>query len=818
MSDPNQVPVQDRDNAIKDLAKKGDLATEQTEKVSKLLWGAEDEFGSIRRPEPTYEPENGVDFANGEKGALDAPGNGAAAAGFSEPIELVHFGVVYQDGREKFVAAKDPKPVDDTVNYESTPDNVRAVHFRDALQREAVLLAGFLRATKLAVKYRHDTTNSRAVPKAPAEQPAPTERSEGERNSNDREKSAGTSLGGLAGALGGVADLTSGGTGSKSMISENELEPFFKELQRIAPTIDGQTIEYAKLHAAGMDLHVLRCTYEKWITKSLVRLDNKPVDKGMLDALSNSLNPLGLGGPVAKVASVLGPIVKLVQKWATVTTDAYFHMTLDYSAAMTRNIVSSARLMSEDAIRRNAFPAFSVWMKPPPAVKDPNAPPAPPPSKPTILDEAKEAVNKVGNFLKQPVPRCPGTPFLDVAFEEPAPSKAGTRAEDRKGLEQRSVELPQLATRLVGAALVKHGVDLEGLGVVGEYVRDVITEGCRTVADFLHAVYGVTTTVQAKDTIDREHMLAAGRTHLVNKLVYLVLEKLKILRFVRGSGVAFGSVSLDPEALLMQGFERLASALEPALKAIDPILEFAMYELAADLNAARLWCTTDPASAPGAPPTGELTMEAYLAILPATYAKLVRHLVFFLVDTILKLVTDKVLNPALAAVGLPGVSGKPEDNSPLATAQKLAGGPLGLLGGNLGKAGDLVEKVSKKIRDVQELGNAIGKGVERAKDLADGKKYGYGNGPNDNAMAEKSISDGIDDIKNAKGPDEQKKRAEAAKKEADLGAPYPFPKRVVMGMGKAITDDELKAVVAEATKRKMKRTGVADSVTKKAVK
>lgn len=769
-------------NAITDAADKGDLATKPADKISKQFWDAEDSFGSIQRPTPTYEPVNGVNWANGESGALDAPGNGAAAAGFSEPIEFVHFGVVYQDGREKFVAAKDPKPVDDMVNYAQVPDNVRAVHFRDALQRETVLLAGFLRSTKLAVKYRHDTTNSSA-----------------------RDKDASTSMGGLAGALGGLSDLTGGATGSKSMISEDELRPFLEELQRIAPTIDGQSIEYSKLHTAGMDLHVLRTTYERWLKRSIEKLDAKPADKGMLDAAASSLNPLGLGGPVAKVAEVIGPILQLVQKWSTVTTDAYFHMTLEYSYAMNGPIITAARLMSEDAIRRSAFPAFSVWMKPPPPPTDPNAPAAPP-SNPTLIDKVAAGVKDVENFLKRPVPRCPGTPFLDVAFEEPPPSKEGANAADRKGLEVRSVALPELAARLVAEALKKHGVKLDKLGAIGGYVCDVIVEGSRTVADFLHAVYGVVTTLTVDEKIDEAHMLAAGRTHLVNKLVYLALEKLKVLPLLRSTPLNLNGRSyVDPEALVGQGLHALLDALEPALKTIDPILEFAMYELAADLADARKWC-------------GEhFTMEAYLAILPATYAKLVRHLVFFLVDTILKLVTEKVLNPALAAVGLPGVSGAPgDDDSPLGVAKKLGGGPLGLVGGSLGKAGDLVNRVSNAIRDAQALGNALGKGLDRAEKISKGK-YGFGGQDEDNDEAGQSIEDGINDIKNAKGKDKKHDRA-GAPETKKAGDDYPFPSRVGLGMGKAITDDELKAVVAEATKRKMKRTGTADSVTAKAAK
>jgi hypothetical protein len=274
---------------------------------------------------------------------------------------------------------------------------------------------------------------------------------------------------------------------------------------------------------------------------------------------------------------------------------------------------------------------------------------------------------------------------------------------------------------------------------------------------------------------------------------------------------------IDPEALMGQGLARLESLLEPALKAIDPILAFAMYELADDLTDARAWCggaaVVDRVAADGRIEkvlvNDNFTVEAYLAILPATYAKLVRHLVFFLVDKILELFTTNVLNPALKAVGLPGVSNDPKKSGVLGAADALAGGPLGAVTKNLGAAGDLVEKASKVIRDAQALGNAIGKGLERAKQIAE---QGYGHGHNKDA--EDSFNAGIDDIKNAKGEDKSKPRKDkAAPADTPPGDGYPFASRITLGVGKPITDGDITAAKAIAAKHKIAWRDTTDTAT-----
>lgn len=727
----------DKRNFIHDAVAKGDRATAYTDKARDGLWGAEDEFGKVERPAHDYRPRNGINFATGEQGALDAPGGGAAAASYSEPIEFVHFGTIYRDARDKFVPPKDPTPIDDTEHMDPPPtEEHRAIHYRAALQREAILIAGFIRSTKRTVKYRFDPSNS-----SKSQDPG----------------------GAFAGVLMGTADIA-GGAGSKSLIAEDEVAPFLQELTRVAETINSNTIEYSKLHQAGIDLNVLATSYHEWLKTAILRLKHEPaVGGGMLGAAANVLSPLGIGGPLESVSKTIGPIIGTVQCFASITADSYLRMAFEYSNAMNPAIIDACRAMSVDAIRRKANPPFAVWNKPPAPRSKPKELNSAPGGQ-SILQDVSDTKDEIVNFLTRPVPRCPGGPFTDMAFEE----KGGA------GYDVRSKALPKLASKLVAEALGKHGVDVDEPGSFRDYIRTILEEGSRTVIDFLHAVYGVATTLPPDEAIEPAQMIAAGRSHLLNKLAYIPLERFKILGLVRGSGFSFGNTKVNLESLLARGLNALQSALEPALKALDPILEFAMYELATDLDEARTWTT------------GNFTMEAYFAILPATYAKLVRHLVFFLVDTVLQLFTSCVLNPAMRAMGLPGVG---DGSGPLGAASALAGGPLGAVTSGLGFLGDAAQRAGKAVRDAQAVGNAVARGLETAKDLSQ-RKYGSGC-DNDKALADGARA--IDDIENAKSDEPEGRARKNSPSAADVAAKtFPFPCRIVKAVGKRITDDELK--------------------------
>lgn len=728
---------------------------------------------NIRRPTPTFEPDNGVDFANGDQSALDAPGGGAAAAGFSEAIEFVHFGTIYKDARDRFTSPG-AQPIDGTLNHHESvrPTAMRAMHYREALAREAILLAGFFRATKKAITYRFQG------------------------NSNASQAGgSGSGFGAVAGLMTGAADLVGGST-SKSILAEDEVEPFLKELNRIAEAIDAEEIAYETIHRAGIDLHVLRSSYERWLRTALARLDNSPPQKGMLGTIGDKLGAGSALGPLAGAAGAAGkalsgvaekiaPIVSLVQNYATIVQDSFLHLALEYAVAMNPAIVTACRAMSVDAITRNAWPAFAVWHKPGPVV---GAPPPPPPSARSggiqgaiedavddVRTTAEDVVTDVDNFLMRPVPRCPGGKFVAMAFQEPADAN----------LEVRSVKLPELSARLVSAALRKHKIDPTGLGGVGTYVRDLLVEGSRVVVDFLHAVYGVSTGIQVGETIAKEQMLAAGRTHLLNKLIYLPLEKFGLLSPLRAIAPKFnGKAIVDAEQILARGLAKLHEVLGSSVgPKMDAILELTMKEVTDDLNAARAWAGP------------HFTMEAYLAALPTIYGKIVRHLVFGLVDLVLDLLAKQVLDPVLGSLGLPGVG---KGGSPLGAANGLAGGPLGAVGKGAGLVGGEIDKLTQVVRDAKAKLDAADRVQKAAQQF-----LLKGMSTTDSEERRKAWQE-LGDSRAAFGKAKGAKTTKPGGDEAAAVPPapdFPFRQRKKRGVGKVITDGELANVEALAKKK-----------------
>ena len=721
-------------------------------------------YDSVHKKTDPYKADecvyrNGKDFtAVSSDGPLNAPADNSMAVSLSQRVEFIHFGHVYRDGRERF--AHDV--LDDTKAYEKPPVYARAIQYRGALEREAILLAGFLVATKRSLAEQYDTS---------AKSP------------QDGDKPSGAAA--LAGALQGAADLFGGATDTKTVISETELTPFFQELNRIAPTIDQTPIPYDALHQAGLDLHALRVTYYNWVVTSLKRLDSPTPDKGggLLAALP-VLGPV-LSGPL----SFMGPLITLAQKWSLLPMDVYHHMTIDYTRVMLKPVINGCRAMSEDALTRNAHPAFPVWNKPPEPEPEPEPeePPAPKPpweggnvgewttyqanhAKKKVekavdekVDQAKAAVASANNWMTRPTWKTPGSAFLDIVFERnPEQGEAGAEVRTGKPAEH--------AVAIINTQLERFGAGFKDLGFFGPILSRMILEMCTVLADFTRGAYTVLPCLLPDEEVSHDQMLEAGRTHLINQLIYILLDKTSALGWLRQqqTGITLpvlGPLGVSAEGLLGRLLEKLHSVIDSQLSVIDGILKIAMFELAEDLGAAKKWAG------------GHMTLEVYLATLPVEYAKLVRHLVFPLIDLLLHVVYDEVIGRAMGL--LPGLGGGPQ-------------GWANALGGKVRSVGNWAHDAQQTIRDydakVTKIKDAITKGFNPL-GLAE-EKLGF-----KDASAADSETQKLEDEKKAiLGAKGETKDRMASPTEAQPGPDFPFGSRKPSGEAKKIDDPTLKAI------------------------
>src|SRR5262249_39936896 len=142
-------------------------------------------------------------------------------------IEFIHFGHVHTDSSEKF--AQESKVKDDQPLAAKRAEVGRGVRFRAALQREALLIGGYVAQTHAALQ---DWKSS---------------------------------PGGLGQALEAAANLMSafggGGGGGPSGPDPSDLNDYAEAVEKAVDPIAASPAEYPKVHAAGIALHQARADY-----------------------------------------------------------------------------------------------------------------------------------------------------------------------------------------------------------------------------------------------------------------------------------------------------------------------------------------------------------------------------------------------------------------------------------------------------------------------------------------------------------------------------------------------------------------------------
>lgn len=550
-----------------------------------------------------------LDRPSGEDSIPAGPKGGqvGAAFNFSKPIELIHFGTVFRDRSDRFAHEE----VDDMALLEAGELTGRAIQYRAALLRECVLLDSTARGLVDAIQAVYDPP---ADPSAgPLAAPGGLAQSAG-------------GLGGLGALLGFAGDLLGGPAAQSQKMATADFESLIAELDAVWREIDATDIHYEKLHAAGIRLHEIRNALRKYL-------------KTHRDRLENSLSGPSGGGPGVlaglpflgdAVPAALGEYFAFAAAVPHLIFDVYMQTILDLTLVMGPAIDVAARDKTIDAITSGFTPIFPVWYPPPePAEDDPDEAPGPTGigaiddaigEVNQAVEDAEAKVDEVVDLLSRPYERSPGGPFVDRAF---GGLEVGLAADEVAGI---------LALQALKSAV---GFDPPG------FVATFFEKTAAVIGGFVRSVYSQLVTLGARD-VSKDELREAGRRHLVDAVIECIFSSIPQLEFLRDDimppvRLQNWSIPISGRALIDRAKDLLAENLAGPL---EPVMDYAMGDLAATLNDARR-----RAKAP--------TMEAHLAIAPICFAKLLRNVFFPIWDLLMKSVFAEIsaaLSPATGAI------------------------------------------------------------------------------------------------------------------------------------------------------------------------
>jgi hypothetical protein len=648
----------------------------------------------------------------------NAPGSSAPPKSsrfeLGRTIELVHFGRVHRDVARAFHA---PVPVDDTATLDGKTSPGRAVPYRAALEREAVLLAAITKAVTNAL--------------------AEKERAEG----------------GLGDLMKLAADLVGGAGGTAGSAASADMKAFDAKIGQAWDAINRADIEYAALHDAGTKLHEVRASLTAYLLEQL----GKP--SAAAAAAPGILSDLPLVGALPLPGAV-GQVVSTFRKVGGKLHDVSNAMIFGLTVAMQPAIESACHTLSLDGIKQGRSPIYPLWALPPDpaaaekeqkkladldvgdplqgdlkkigalqkindavkgAVDDGNA---------AVNDATKKPMELI-EFLSKEVKPAPGHRYLDAAFQAatgPASALGG------------SEKLAEIAVASFYSAL-SDDVPAFMHGFVQDFVGYVFA----VCVEFLRSTYRVLCSLPGATLVSTRELVAAGSTHVLTHLVDFLTAKLGLDDLLKDLSVPIprqlpslpgihwpeGNLGAAPIAAELKKL-----LIDKAAPFLAPVVEFSMSGLARRLNAHRAW------AGPSA-----MTMEAHLGQLPAELALMFRDLFgpmwTFLTDTVMHLISDfvgKALGPAASALGIAG-DALGTASGLIADAQNKAKQAQAFAKNVEDKAGELVKRLSSvkigigdtgDLSQIEDAADALEKAV-KADPFAGGAPGGKGKGDDDAA-------------------------------------------------------------------------------------
>lgn len=443
--------------------------------------------------------------------------------------EFIHFGYVHPDTGKKF-----PHNIADAYQPETStaPPDGHAIMFRDALEREAIALFGFVSSTKVVL-------------------------------------TEATESGGMIDAVGDLAANAFGGGESAAKPDPTQLDTFLSDIKSVVETINKPAILYPEVHEAGKKLHETRATYVEFC-QTLNDFYIKPPEGNPLDAAA---------GAIANVPGV-GNIMATVQRFAFKMQDMYLAAYLQLRTTHERPIETSAHDLTVKAIKadyKDFAYTYPIWFKKPesqiekpPEDKDKNL------LKP-ITDEIDEQKKNIGGKIDK---------VYDFLGVNGAPEKTpGTKAlTEIFGKLKRPAETTEGALASASACLIT-GVDtaMQDIHGIPEIVKKVMTKINDANIGLLEEVYARLMANGIEGEIESQLLVEAGRRHLSKKIV-AIMGDLASGILPGGGDFSFGL----PGSKTLSAQRFVAKIIEDKLiHYVDPIIERATGDLAGQMEASR---------------------------------------------------------------------------------------------------------------------------------------------------------------------------------------------------------------------------------------
>ncbi len=533
-------------------------------------------------------------------------------------IEFIHFGYVHKTHTNVF-------PHDDFQDDkkdDSVPDGAkpRAIQFRSALEREAILLATFMECAQTVL--------------------------------DARDKSGGA-LGGVGKALNAAGNLLGEGGGGSGKISASDLNSNIQAVVDAAKPILDDTITYTNIHKAGMDLHQARRNYRALLQKIVDEkgATNSDTTGGMMGTVMDAVG--GLGGAAGTMANVLtftqGVVFKpqdiLVKFFALVAQQTELQVEIAANT-MTLNAIKALGNTDnaddpDNANKSFGNPFLPVWMYPEKPKTDTwdNAPDNPlgnvgnnsgllsPLLTPVqnATDKGRQDVvdegNKVKAFFEHPPDSPPpGTDPLGIAFQNP-PLPGGDKSFVPMAMDAVAIQ----------AFLTAIGMT-PPLGIPEKVIGPVVA----VTLEFVEAAYKSILVRDETQVISKDAVLKSGRDDIqigkrLEDIARAHLTFLDDIRHWQTPDIA--GFQTRPGELIDKGVTDIDSLISDKLKPLmDPVLKYAMDTFADQLELARQ----------NALSTKSNTMEWYLGRLPWMHASLFCNLFLPFWNALMRCASDIV--------------------------------------------------------------------------------------------------------------------------------------------------------------------------------
>ena len=526
---------------------------------------------------------------------------------FGIPTEFVHFGRVHPDTGKAF-----PHDNFDPQSGKPAPEG-HGIMFRDALEREAILLFGYVSSCKTAVQ---DTTKQR----------------------------------GAVEELGAMASSLLGGGNTTSKPDPSQLDSFLSKIKTEAGKINKGQILYPEIHECGKQFQTIRADYAAFCD-SLDAFYLKPPKSEGIGAISDAI-----GSAAANIPGV-GKILGVVQRIAFKFLDLYLAAFLELRKNHEKTVELAVHKLTVDAIKAKYvkfMPVYPVWFKKPEKKeaeekkaddqKDEDKKGIGFDSKKYTDEAAKKVTDKVDEVKKK------GEAVRDAIYDFAGASGAPESTPGTGALKQAFAALKgggETAPDAVpGAAdCIVKGLDatLSDIGGVPNFMKTVIREIMTGNISLLEDVFARLMAKDAAAEINSALLLEGGRHYLTDR-ISKAFTKL-VFGMITGNddltvAVPMGGKTLSAQQLIgKQMDERLG-------KYVEPVLQICIGDLAGQLEASRKKANDEKAN----------TMEVYLGRLPWLTAMMFRNTFFPIWNLVAEEVMGEISPPlksALKAINAP---------------------------------------------------------------------------------------------------------------------------------------------------------------------